>query len=627
MAARPWRGFARSIGDATLAALPRPRARGVAGSIGDAARARQGERRGGADAPAAAESAWQRAASRRRAVLLVLVALSAGAATALLAHALPSHHSGSLRLVQIGLFGLLFAWVSAGFFTAMMGFRVLWRGDRHAMSAASARDRPIGEHARTAIIMPICNEQVSAVLAGLRATCRSLATTGAARLFDVFLLSDSGDPAIRAAEAAAWAQLRDEFGADIRIYYRWRRRRTKRKAGNVADFCRRWGRDYRYMIVLDADSVMSGECVLQLVRLMEANPRAGILQTAPLACGLTTLHARSQQFAGRVAGRLFTAGMQYWQLGESHYWGHNAIIRVEPFMRHCALAPLAGHGGLSGEILSHDFVEAALMRRAGYHVWLVHDLYGSYEQQPPNLLEELQRDRRWCQGNLQNARLLAEPGLHGVHRAMLLTGAFSYLSAPLWLAFVLLGACLWVFGDPPAFASLRDVPRELAALWLATTLMLALPRPIGVLAIVMRREQGSYGGTSALLRGTLLEGGLSVLQAPVRMVAHTLFVVAALTGLKLDWRSPSREAEDIGWSDAARRFGLIGAAAACVAGCGLLLQPQAILLLLPTGLPLLLAVPLTVLTSRSTLGRRLLASRLLLTPEEQPSSGLFKLMG
>src|SRR5438445_781759 len=216
-------------------------------------------------------------------------------------------------------------------------------------------------------------------------------------------------------------------------------------------------------------------------------------------------------------------------------------------MKHCGLAPLSGRGGLSGDILSHDFVEAALMRRAGWHVWLVPDLYGSYEQQPPNLLEELQRDRRWCQGNLQNARLLAEPGLHGVHRAMLLTGAFSYLSAPLWLAFVLLGACLWVFGNPPAFASLRDVPRELAALWLATTLMLALPRPIGVLAIVMRREQGSYGGTSALLRGTLLEGGLSVLQAPVRMVAHTLFVVAALTGLKLDWRSPSREAEDIGW--------------------------------------------------------------------------------
>ena len=159
-----------------------------------------------------------------------------------------------------------------------------------------------------------------------------------------------------------------------RVYYRWRQRRSQRKAGNVADFCRRWGRDYRYMVVLDADSVMSGDCLLSLVRLMEAHPRAGILQTAPQACGLSTLHARAQQFAGRVAGRLFAAGMQYWQLGESHYWGHNAIIRVEPFMRHCALAPLPGRGQTGTEILSHDFVEAALMRRAGYQVWLVPDL-------------------------------------------------------------------------------------------------------------------------------------------------------------------------------------------------------------------------------------------------------------
>jgi len=598
MTARPWRGFARSLGDAAAAAL-------LSALQGSAPWRRA----------AAQRTAWERAAARRRTALLLLVALSAGAATALLAHVLPARHD-ALRLLQIGLFALLFAWVSAGFFTAMMGFWVLWRGDAYAMSAGCAGRRPIGQDARTAIIMPICNEQVSAVAAGLRATLSSLAATGAARLFDVYLLSDSSDPAIRAAELAAWARLRREFGGDGRIYYRWRRRRTRRKAGNVADFCRRWGRDYRYMVVLDADSVMSGDCLVQLVRLMEAHPNAGILQTSPVASGLATVHARSQQFAGRVAGRLFTAGMQYWQLGESHYWGHNAIIRVAPFMRDCALAPLPGRGGLSGEILSHDFVEAALMRRAGYHVWLVHDLHGSYEQQPPNLLEELRRDRRWCQGNLQNARLIAEPGLHGVHRAMLLTGAFAYLSAPMWLAFVLLGACLWAFGGLPALASLCDVPREMAALWLATTLMLALPRAMGVLAIMVRGEQRAYGGTGALLRGTLLEGALSVLQAPVRMTAHTLFVVAALTGLKLDWKSPPREAQEIGWLDAAARFGWIGAVVAGVTGWGLLLQPHAILLLLPTGLPLLLAVPLTVLTSRSALGRRLQARRLLLTPEE-----------
>ncbi|MGY4827526.1 glucans biosynthesis glucosyltransferase MdoH [Sphaerotilaceae bacterium SBD11-9] len=593
MVAQPWRGFTRSVVDLLL-----------------------GRRRTERPANTQPPAAWERAATNRRRVLLALVALSAAGATALLDNVLPVQEAVGLRTLQIGLYALLFAWVSAGFFTAMMGFWVLWRGDRHAMSAASVGHEPIRRDARTAIIMPICNEQVSTVFAGLRATCESLAATGAGSLFDVYVLSDTSDPEIRAAELAAWGQLRGEFGAAGRIYYRWRQRRTKRKAGNVADFCRRFGRDYRYMVVLDADSVMSGDCLVKLVRLMEANPKAGILQTAPQACGLDTVHARSQQFAGRVAGRLFTAGMQYWQLGESHYWGHNAIIRVEPFMKHCGLAPLPGHGGLSGEILSHDFVEAALMRRAGYHVWLVHDLHGSYEQQPPNLLEELQRDRRWCQGNLQNARLIAEPGLHGVHRAMLLTGALAYLSAPLWLAFVLLGAGLWMFGERNLFNASQAVPIEVAGLWLTTALMLALPRVMGVLSIVMTGQQRRYGGTWALVRGAFIEGGLSVLQAPVRMMAHTLFVVVALTGLKLDWKSPPREANDIGWRDALRRFGPISVGVLGVASLLLWLQPQATLWLMPMGLPLLLAVPLTVLTSRSALGQRLLASRLLLTPEE-----------
>src|SRR5690606_29562894 len=345
-----------------------------------------------------------------------------------------------------GLFALLFAWVAAGCLTAIMGFFVMLRGDPHAMSRHSAdNSRPLSPQARTALIMPICNEDVATVFAGLRASCESLAATGEGELFDVFILSDSSDPAIRAAELSAWRTLRETLGS-ARIHYRWRPVRTKRKAGNVADFCRRWGRDFRYMIVLDADSVMSGDCMVTLVRLMETHPKAGILQTAPQAVGHATLHARAQQFASRVTGRLFTAGMQYWQLGEAHYWGHNAIIRVAPFMKHCALAALPGKGALSGDILSHDFVEAALMRRAGYHVWLVHDLTGSYEQQPPHILAELQRDRRWCQGNLQNARLIAEPGLHAVHRGMLATGAMSYLSAPLWLGYVALGAALWLVG-------------------------------------------------------------------------------------------------------------------------------------------------------------------------------------
>ncbi len=590
----PWRGFVQGTKDALAGlfdAAPRP------------------------SAPAARE-AWEEASIRRRRTLLALIGLSALAAATLLVYAQPALAGTPLRVLQVGLFALLFAWVSAGFFTAMMGFVVQLRGDRFGLSRHSvSAAQPIDEGARTAIIMPICNEHVSTVVAGLRATCESLAATDAARLFDVYLLSDTSDPDLRAAELAAWSELRATLGGDARIYYRGRQRRTKRKSGNVADFCRRWGRNYRYMVVLDADSVMSGDCLTTLVRLMEAHPKAGIIQTAPQAAGGSTLHARAQQFAGRVGGRLFTAGMQYWQLGESHYWGHNAIIRVEPFMKHCALAPLSGRGGLSGEILSHDFVEAALMRRAGYQVWLVHDLQGSYEQQPPNLLEELQRDRRWCQGNLQNARLVAEPGLHGVHRAMLITGAMSYLSAPLWLGFVLLGAVTWLVGGNALFGE-QGVPAAVIALWAATVTMLGLPRVLGVATIVLKKEQRHYGGTAKLLQGALLEGGLSVLQAPVRMVAHTLFVLVALTGLKLDWKSPPREAEAVAWADAARRFGPASGVVLCLMAVVLAVDPSAAVWMSPIALPLLLAVPMAVFTSDTRFGERLRGASVLATPEE-----------
>jgi len=591
MVARPWRGFLAGMADLL---------------------------RGRGEQPASTGSAqpWQQAAARRRGTLLGIVLASAVAATAMLLHTLPDSDNAWLRIGQVTLFALLFAWVSAGFVTAMMGAWVLWRGDRHALSAKSVGHAPIHVDARTAIVMPICNENVASVFAGLRATCESLAATGAGKLFDVYVLSDTNNPEIRAAELAAWAQLRDTAGDGARIYYRWRTLRTKRKSGNVADFCRRWGLNYRYMVVLDADSVMSGDALVTMVRLMEANPKAGIIQSAPRACGVTTLHARAQQFAGRVTGRLFTAGMQYWQLGESHYWGHNAIIRVAPFMQHCALAPLAGRGGLAGEILSHDFVEAALMRRAGWNVWLVDDLEGSYEQQPANLMDELQRDRRWCQGNLQNARLVAEPGLHRVHRAMLVTGAMAYLSAPLWLGFVLFGSALWLLGSHSVLGLTGDVPAGATALWFATVAMLVLPRVAGVAAIVLRGRQREYGGGVALVRGALLEAGISVLTAPIRMVAHTLFVLGALTGLKLDWKSPPREASDIAWQDAARRFGPIGLVAAALVALLMTVEPRAALWLAPMGLPLILAVPVTVLTSRESLGRRALAYRLLMTPEE-----------
>ena len=386
---------------------------------------------------------WHRAATARRIALSGLVLAQTWIATDFMASVLPYQGRQPLEIAILVLFAILFGWISAGFWTAMAGFFLLCvRGDRYMISRTAPPDAPLDAAARTAIIMPIYNEDVARVFAGLRATYESLARRGALEHFDFFVLSDSIDADARVAELQAWMELARDVNGWERVFYRWRQHRIKRKSGNVADFCRRWGRQYRYMVVLDADSVMSGDCLVRLAQLMEANPNAGIIQTAPRAAGRDTLHARVQQFATRVYGPLFTAGLHFWQLGESHYWGHNAIIRVAPFMQHCALGRLPGRGSLSGEILSHDFVEAALMRRAGWAVWIAYDLPGSYEEMPPNLVDELQRDRRWCQGNLMNFRLFLMKGLHPAHRAVFMTGVMAYLSAPLWFMQLLLATAL-----------------------------------------------------------------------------------------------------------------------------------------------------------------------------------------
>jgi membrane glycosyltransferase len=581
-----------------------------------------------APAPTAAEMPWQRAAKQRRLAFMVLALVSTVLASTLFAGVQPDYNNVWLEYGQIGLYGLLSGWVVTGFVTALMGFYVSVRGDRHALSAKQVAGHPMNPEARTAIIMPICNEDVATVFAGLRATCESVAATGHAKHFDVFVLSDSYAPATAAAERAAWEDLRMALAESpnqpqVEVYYRLRTRRTHRKAGNVADFCRRWGKDYRYMVVLDADSVMSGDCLTSMVKLMEANPTAGIIQTATQAIGHVTLHARAQQFASRVTGRLFTLGMQFWQLGESHYWGHNAIIRVQPFMDHCALAPVKGTGGMSGGIMSHDFVEAALMRRAGYHVWLCADLVGSYEQQPPDLLSELQRDRRWCQGNLQNARLMAEPGIHRVHRAMFVTGTMAYVSAPLWLAFLTLGTALWLSGSS-IVSSWNVLPMELAGLWLWTLCLLFLPRVMGIAAVLMRGEQRQYGGLWGLVKSSALESALAIVQAPVRMLAHSLFVVVALTGIKLDWKSPPREAAAVPWKIAVAQLAPMTFVVATLAVGIALIDVSALAWLAPVGLPLLLAIPLTVLTSQIALGTALRERGFLLIPEESRSPAVLR---
>ncbi|HGG4088409.1 TPA: glucans biosynthesis glucosyltransferase MdoH [Salmonella enterica subsp. enterica serovar Stanley] len=525
------------------------------------------------------------------------------------------------------LFAVLFCWVSAGFWTALMGFLQLLIGrDKYSISASTVGDEPLNPEHRTALIMPICNEDVSRVFAGLRATWESVKATGNAAHFDVYILSDSYNPDICVAEQKAWMELIAEVQGEGQIFYRRRRRRMKRKSGNIDDFCRRWGNQYSYMVVLDADSVMSGECLSGLVRLMEANPNAGIIQSSPKASGMDTLYARCQQFATRVYGPLFTAGLHFWQLGESHYWGHNAIIRVKPFIEHCALAPLPGEGSFAGSILSHDFVEAALMRRAGWGVWIAYDLPGSYEELPPNLLDELKRDRRWCHGNLMNFRLFLVKGMHPVHRAVFLTGVMSYLSAPLWFMFLALSTALQVvhaLTEPQYFLQPRQLfpvwpqwrPELAIALFASTMVLLFLPKLLSIMLIWCKGTK-EYGGFWRVTLSLLLEVLFSVLLAPVRMLFHTVFVVSAFLGWEVVWNSPQRDDDSTPWGEAFMRHGsqlLLG----LVWAVGMAwLDLRFLFWLAPIVFSLILSPFVSVISSRSTVGLRTKRWKLFLIPEE-----------
>lgn len=576
-----------------------------------------------------ARVAWGRPGRWRRALLGTLVAVPSALAGVAFLGTLPARVWLPAEVALAVFFGALFGWISLGFWTAVCGFALLLRGsDRFAITRADASPLPSPDSSfRTAVVMPVCDEPVQRVFAGLRATRASLAREGAVDAFDLFVLSDSVDPDVCSEEVAAWADWRRSEKGGGGIFYRRRRVRRKRKSGNVADFCRRFGRRYRYMVVLDADSLMSGETLVRLVGLMESHPHVGIIQTAPRIVCADTLFARIQQFASRLYGPMFAAGMHYWQLGDSPYWGHNAILRVEPFMKHCALPRLPGKPPFGGDILSHDFVEAALLGRAGWPTWLAYDLGGSYEETPASLLEEMQRDQRWCQGNLQHLRLLFTEGLASAHRALFLNGVFAYVSAVLWLGFLAAGtveAAVWAIRGPDYFAAGPTLfptwpvwrPERVAALFAVVAAVLLLPKLLAVVLALHRGEAASFGGTARLLRSVALESLASMLLAPIRMAFYCRFVLRNLVGRAVGWGGGADAQGETGWRRAWRHHGL-DTAAACAWALGVYwLHPAAFWWLAPVAGALVLSVPLSVLASRASAGARARSAGWLVTPEE-----------
>ncbi|WP_286978529.1 glucans biosynthesis glucosyltransferase MdoH [Aminobacterium sp. UBA5514] len=579
------------------------------------------------------EIKWTRSASWRRIILLSLIIVPTITASRYMAGVLPYKGETPLEIGLVVVFAILFAWISIGFWTAMLGFLVLLKQKKSFSLTSDIKNTPLDikdPEAKTAILVPIYNEDVHRVMAGVRATLQTLRNTGQDQNFHIFILSDTTDPDVWVHEETAWYELCREEEAFGSVFYRHRKSNVKRKSGNVADFCRRWGKSYRYMIVFDADSIMSGVTMVRMVQIMEQRPDIGILQTPPAAVNRQSLISRVQQFANRAYGPIFAAGLHFWVLGDAQYWGHNAIIRVEPFMEHCQLPRLPGKGPLSGDILSHDFVEAALMRRAGYGVWLAYDMEGSYEETPPTLLDELKRDRRWCQGNLQHLRLIFTRGLFPVHRALFINGVMSYGSAFLWLLFLVLSsieAITEVIIEPQYFPSAELAlfpewpvwyPHWAITLLGSTVLILFLPKVLTILYITfVEKKAHQFGGFIRLCFSVLIEIVLSTLLAPIRMIFHSRFVVMTLAGRATGWGTQTRDDRGTTWGDAFQYH--IGQTLLAALWGTLLYEfnPSFFWWMSPILGALFFSVPISALTSRVSIGKALKRNGILLTPEEK----------
>lgn len=442
--------------------------------------------------------------------------------------------------VLLLLFFSLYTWITFGFLSALSGLMVLL-GNGPGLSRWFRQLRL--PRRRTAVLMPIYNEETEAVFGRIARMSASIAEIGADHLFDIFVLSDSR-PDMEAQEVAALHKVR--ANSKVQIYYRRRAQNTARKPGNIADWVRRFGGGYENMIVLDADSLMSGEAMALLASSMEARPTIGLIQTIPTIVKARTFFARWHQFAATAYGPAASAGLQWWSGTEATFWGHNAIVRVRAFADSCGLPRLSGPEPFGGHVLSHDMVEAALLRRNGWSVHMVSLPEGSHEEYPPTIADHSVRDRRWCQGNLQHLRLLATGGFHWVSRLQLLMGASAYLTSPLWMLMLVFGILAGLGGSQAAFP-VTPAP------WLIALTVLLLLGPKLIAFIWLCVDQGlreSLGGTRKVVATIAIEVPLSMLVAPITMVNQTMAIIDILRGRPVGWTPQRRDADGMSLGDA-----------------------------------------------------------------------------
>lgn len=561
----------------------------------------------------------------RRIKVFGLTGLSTLLATLKWMTVIPSDASLLTAFLMIVLFMLTFGWIALFFWSSIFGFTELLRGRKiPGIIWPDPNRQPVS---RTAILMPVYNESPQSVFANLLAMAKSLEKTGQQRFYDIFVLSDTTNPKVWIEEEETWMKTRQMMPADMNMYYRRRPINVARKSGNIEDFCQKWGAFYDFMIVLDADSLLTGQTMLTMTLLMETNKQTGIIQAPPMCINRNSLFARIQQFAGKVYGPIVSAGLAYWQVGDSNYWGHNAIIRVKAFMDCCKLPVLSGRAPFGGHILSHDFVEAALIRRGGWQAWLLPELKGSYEECPPSMIDFAIRDRRWCQGNMQHIKILFSKGLHPVSRIHFIIGIMSYLSSPLWLGFLLVGlsaalgrnifppeyfpTTYTLFPTWPIFDQIGVI-----SLFVFSIFMLIFPKFLGLIIYLRQNKASEIGGVFGAIKSVLSEIIFSALSAPIMMMFQSKFVFDIFAGNDAGWKTQNRDETGTSLAEAWQRhrwhmiLGIVTSLIVWKYAHGLFWW------MLPITIGLILALPISMFSSREEYGIAARKHHYFIIPEE-----------
>ena len=535
-----------------------------------------------------------------------------------------------LEYALLALFSITFAWIVTAFCSGCIGFILqLFRIDPLTLKKikpVSINSEALSQQ-KTAVVMPIYNEDTHRVIAGFEVSLQSLKATGQLKHFDFYLLSDTQDATIASNELSAWHALCERLGDTAKqVFYRRREDNKHRKVGNLTDFCERWGSQYEHMIVLDADSVMTGQCMLELTTSMLNNPQAGLIQTIPIPVRQDTFFGRFLQFASILYSPMLATGSAFWQTDKANYWGHNAIIRVKAFIDCCGLPTLKGKAPFGGEILSHDFVEASLLHSANWDVLLLADIEGSYEEVPSNILDYAVRDRRWVQGNIQHLGLLSSAKLKLMSKLHFLLGATAYISSLIWLSMLALSTIdavtralnsdVYFNRAYQLFPTWQIAKTELIdSLLYLTIIILLLPKLMGVIVTLVHRKQ-RFGGALKLTLGSIIETVFAIIVAPLMMVFHAYFVVCVFLGKKVKWDAQPREGRMVPWKEAFS-YTLLSSLIAIVWGSvAYYFTPVFFWWLSPILLGLILAAPIVRYSSSIKLGVKLRQWGIFLCPSE-----------